>query len=282
MISGSAAPAEAPSNRPARMRASDNKSLARRLDQFYTRPEIAEMCFSLVLKHFNPIKVVMVEPSAGRGAFYNILPAGSIGIDIEPKCDGVQQGDFLTFDIQANKPLVFVGNPPFGNKSRLAVDFFNRAASLGVGIGMILPRTFKKASIENCLNPFFHLVLEVDIPDQAFIFGEKPYSVPTIFQIWEKRSYKRVLRPNATHHPDFKFMPQGKGNFAIRRVGGKAGLIHHDLFACDDTNYFIEGDEQIMRQLDLTGAAKNVAAVFSLARNEIVSLYCDFLAQQKN
>lgn len=42
----------------------------------------------------------MIEPSAGTGSFYALLPAGSVGYDVEPKFPGIQTADFLTVEIK--------------------------------------------------------------------------------------------------------------------------------------------------------------------------------------
>ena len=92
---------------------------------------------------------------------------------------------------------------------------------------MILLRTFRKASIQNRLDCDFHLLWEETVPDNTFIFRSNPYNVPAIFQIWQRRSVKRALRPINTTHPDFEFTTASGADFAIQRVGGRtpAGCI---------------------------------------------------------
>ena len=60
-------------------------------DQFYTKPNVAEYCFKKFQEIANNLEVnlslyTFIEPSAGCGYFYQILPKNRrIGIDIEPK-----------------------------------------------------------------------------------------------------------------------------------------------------------------------------------------------------
>jgi len=57
-------------------------------DQYYTKPEIAKECiYSVehVIPDFHDYDIIL-EPSAGTGAFYQFLPPKKrLGLDIEPK-----------------------------------------------------------------------------------------------------------------------------------------------------------------------------------------------------
>lgn len=245
-----------------------------RLDQYYTREDVAAHCYSILMEHIDPTCYQMIEPSAGTGSFYKLLPVGSLGYDIEPKYPGIQTADFLTIEIESHRKIATIGNPPFGKNSSMAVRFVNHAAHWSSVIGMILPRTFRKASIENRINRSFHLIREVDVPDHAFVFRSKPYDVPAIFQIWERRRELRALRLAETQHPDFKFTTPERPDFAIQRVGAQAGRVHHDFTMSPSSHYFIQGDvEAIMMQLDFARVAGDVAGNPSLSKSEIISLY---------
>ncbi len=67
------------------------------LDQFYTKETIAKLCWNHLVETIsfsmnkNINKLFFLEPSAGKGAFYKLMPEQRrIGIDLEPKCDGVK------------------------------------------------------------------------------------------------------------------------------------------------------------------------------------------------
>ena len=156
-------------------------------DQYYTNEAVAADCYRVFCEHFNPIFCKMVEPSAGTGSFFKLLPSRSLGYDVEPKHPGIRQADFLTVEIRSEWKVAVIGNPPFGKNASMAVRFFNHAAREARIIAMIVPRTFRKAKIQNRLDRNFHLVREVAVPKNAFVFRNRRYDVPTIFQIWERR-----------------------------------------------------------------------------------------------
>jgi predicted RNA methylase len=135
---------------------------ARKLDQFYTKSEIAKKCIDTVEKlcNFSNYDIIL-EPSAGCGTFLDLLPIDKrIGLDIDPKLPEIIKQDFLSFIPNKNHTYLIIGNPPFGKNSSLAIKFFNISAEFSSVIAFILPRTFKKASIINKLNDKFNLIYE--------------------------------------------------------------------------------------------------------------------------
>ncbi|WP_240047623.1 SAM-dependent methyltransferase [Sphingomonas panacisoli] len=248
-----------------------------RLDQYYTRPGVAKHFYRIFKQHFDPARYLMIEPSAGMGSFYKLLPPGSLAYDVEPKYPGIIKADFLTVHVKSSRQRAIIGNPPFGKNASTAVKFFNHAARQADVIALIVPRSFRKASIENRLNRFFHLVREELVPDNAFHFRGKPYNVPALFQIWERRTEPRQLRPVETRHPDFEFTTPALADFAIQRVGARAGRVHRDFTRSPNSHYFIKaiapGVEAIMRKLNFASVVGNVAGNPSLSRSEIVALY---------
>lgn len=254
-----------------------------RLDQYYTHEPIAAHCYAAFCKHFNPNNFCMVEPSAGTGSFFKLLPSGSLAYDVEPKYPGIKLADFLKVSLQRHLQIAVIGNPPFGKNSSVAVRFFNHAAGQSQIIAMILPRTFRKASIQNRLDRDFHLLWEETMPDNAFIFRSRPYNVPATFQIWERRSVKRALRPLDTTHPDFEFTTASAADFAIQRVGANAGRVHLNFKLSAESHYFIRGSvnnvNQIMKKLDFTSVTGNTAGNPSLAKSEIIALYRDYISR---
>ncbi len=257
---------------------SSNRAADIRLDQYYTRQDVAVHFHTIFCEHFDPTTLQMVEPSAGAGAFFKLLPRGSLAYDVEPKFIGIQTADFLTVHIESGRSIAAIGNPPFGKNSSMAVRFFNHAARQASVIALILPRTFRKASIENRLDRAFHLIREEIVPDDAFLFRSKPYNVPAIFQIWERRSESRDLRRVDIQHPDFEFTTPDRADFAIQRVGARAGRVHRDLTASTSSHYFIRGDvEAIMSQLDFARFSGNVTGNPSIAKPEIVALYREWI-----
>lgn len=191
---------------------------ARRYDQYYTDPAIAAACLATVDKYFPTKRMHLVEPSAGDGSFSSVMQQGSIAIDIDPRGDGILQEDFLNYAIDSDREIGFIGNPPYGRCSRMAVKFINRAALCATFIAFILPRTFRKAETQVKIDSSFHLIHDEDLPDHAFLFCGKPYDVPAAFQIWQRRSYLRALPSGETEHPDFVWTEPERADFGIQRV----------------------------------------------------------------
>lgn len=210
------------------------------LDQFYTNPDVARICIEYFVKHFQFDEFdSILEPSAGTGNIYTLLPQNKrVGIDLEPKYDGVKLMDFFDFTPDKKKWLV-IGNPPFGKVSSKAVQFFNHAATFADVIAFIIPRTFKRVSLQNQLDLNFHLVQSYDLPIGCFT---PKMSAKCCFQIWEYREIKRdkIILPKS--HKDFTFLKLGPINeetkqptvpvgadFAIKAYGSNCGEIQYEM-----------------------------------------------------
>lgn len=131
-----------------------------------------------------------LEPSAGKGAFYKLMPEQRrIGMDLEPKCDGVKLQDFLKtlkIECESNNTVV-VGNPPFGKRGNLAVAFFNHSACLAETVAFIVPVIFRKFMIHKKLDSRMKFISKLRLPKDSFEFDNgKTYSVNTEFQIWTR------------------------------------------------------------------------------------------------
>jgi hypothetical protein len=93
------------------------------------------------------------DPAAGAGHITDVvrktLGGVVIGSDIEPDCESVAFGDFMSETAVYLAPGSIVTNPPFGIGGKLAVDFICRALGLtesqGGKVAMLLPLTFDAA-----------------------------------------------------------------------------------------------------------------------------------------
>ena len=176
-----------------------------RLDKFYTKKAIVEKCISVLeLDKYE----VIVEPSAGSGAFLEFLPNNkTVALDIEPDNLSITKMDF--FDTKPNPQYTYlvIGNPPFGKNSSLAKRFFNHAATFAKTIAFIVPRTFRKVSTTNQLCLHYHKTHEIVLPIDAFELPDgTPYSVPSVFQVWERKSPQRQKAILPSEHADFTFL----------------------------------------------------------------------------
>ena len=60
--------------------------------------------------------------------------------------------------------IMVVGNPPSDKVSSVAMKFFNHSAEWSDVIAYIIPRTFRRPSVQNKLDTRFHLVYDDDTP----------------------------------------------------------------------------------------------------------------------
>jgi hypothetical protein len=268
------------------------------LDKFYTIPSYSKKCIDNVSEMYDILKWdLIVEPSAGNGSFLNQLPGtNKIGIDICPEHPNIVKQDFFDYSPPADKANILVlGNPPFGRVSSLAIKFFNHSAQWASVIAFIIPRTFRRVSVQNKLDEMFHLVYDEEVPTNPCCFSP-PMMVKCSFQIWEKRQTKRALIDLPTKHADWEFLAFGpldeKGQptpptgaeFAMRAYGGKIGEICADGLSelrPKSWHWFksnIDAAELIHRfkQLDYSNSL-NTARQNSMGRGELVSLYTDFV-----
>jgi hypothetical protein len=208
------------------------------MDQFYTNNNIAQECLIDLQNYINFVDYdVILEPSAGTGSFYKLLPINNrYGLDIEPKYEGIIKNDFLQFIHEKHKKYLIVGNPPFGKISSLAIKFFNYSAIFGDVIAFIIPRTFKRVSVQNRLDLNFHLIFNRDLPINPCCFTPK-MNAKCCFQIWIKKNEKRNKIIFDTVHPDFSFVrlgdndingqptPPSNADFTIKAYGSNCGII---------------------------------------------------------
>lgn len=258
------------------------------LDQFYTRPETAAACFALLQAAIPDLEAdLYVEPAAGDGVFLDLLPEPRIGMDIAPAGPGIVADDFLAWtpDDPTGR-IVVVGNPPFGPNASLAIQFFNTAARYSDVIAMILPASMRKETMQDRLDTRFHLVSEHPLPNEQFRVGDGLHKINAVFQVWRRGPVPRVKTCGRTTHADFDFVTTpGEADFAMRRVGGRAGTILplpattvHGYAAA--SNYFIKSNginpavlAKRFRALDFSEVRDCVVANPSVSKREIVTLY---------
>ena len=166
------------------------------LDQFYTKETVAKLCWNHLIETLpssiekNTNDLFFLEPSAGKGAFYKLMPEQRrIGMDLEPKYDGVKSQDFLKIlkiESESHNTVV-VGNPPFGKRGNLAIAFFNHSARLAETVAFIVPVIFRKFGIHKKLDSSMKFISQLELPKESFEFDDgKPYAVNTEFQIWTR------------------------------------------------------------------------------------------------
>lgn len=271
------------------------------VDKFYTVPSCSNRCIDKVFELYDANRETsswdfIIEPSAGNGSFLNQIrsEAPIIGIDILPEHPSIVNQDFFTYSPpQQYTNILVIGNPPFGKNSSLAVQFFNHSAQWAQVIAFIVPRTFRKNSVANKLNPSFHLIYDEEIPVNPCQFSPE-MMVKCCFQIWERRDIRRNPVYLPITHPDWEFVKMGpldsegqptppvNADFAMRAYGGKIGEIKTDeldtlrpkswhWFRCNSS---VPKAELIgrLKKLDYS-ASLNTARQNSMGKSELVELY---------
>lgn len=190
---------------------------AKTLDQFYTKSSVAQDCVDLALDYASKLgydlsKLKALEPSAGSGSFVHALQNKGVkvdGYDIAPKDRLVKTLDFLNSDISkpgARSNLIVIGNPPFGKRAKLAIDFINKAFDYSDTVIFILPLQFYKHSAQSKLNQDARLVYSAKLPEKSFTFLGEDYGVRCCIQVWTLRPQEVDLRLRSspvTKHDDF-------------------------------------------------------------------------------
>lgn len=115
------------------------------LDKYYTSYDDMEYVVNKswdILKENGYEISEFLEPSAGNGVFSNYLSTSGLevlAIDIEPDGDDIIKADYLTYDLNYVNGRCVIGNPPYGNRLNLAINFFKKSIEIADYIVFILP-----------------------------------------------------------------------------------------------------------------------------------------------
>lgn len=189
--------------------------------QFYTEPSIARYCIDILsdkLKTLNYNNFKFLEPSAGTGNFIDAAEqkyadCEIVSIDIDPYDNRVRKMDYLKsttrkLHLKKKDHVIVIGNPPFGKKSTLAIQFFNKSCEYADIIAFILPLQFEKWSVQSKLNKDMKLIFSERLDPKSFIFKDKEVSIRCCFQIWVKNHLSeedlRIRKAPTTKHKDFE------------------------------------------------------------------------------
>jgi hypothetical protein len=171
-----------------------------------------------------------IEPSAGNGAFYDLLPKDRrIGIDIMPLRKEFIEHDFLAWKVKPNGySYVTIGNPPFGYRAWLALAFINHAAAFSEYVGMILPMAFQsdgKGSPKYRVKGL-ELVHSECLPLDSFtdVHG-KTIKINGLWQIWKRGENIRPLKKTCSNWIDLFTVDQRK-----ERLCGHNRMHEADFF----------------------------------------------------
>ena len=219
------------------------------IDKYYTSDKCVKICVELVQKYINIDKQdLCIEPSAGNGAFIEHIKTLSdhhLFYDIKPDNSEIKKLDYTKFyyKIIKNKykNIHIIGNPPFGRQSSLAIKFIKKSCEFCNTLSFILPKSFKKNSLQKHFPLNFHLILQQDLEKNSFKLNNNDYDVPSVFQIWIKKEFNREV-PIKLIPNKFKFLKKEiEHDISFRRVGGKAGKIDiNTIDKSEQSHYFIK------------------------------------------
>ena len=247
------------------------------LEQYYTPPALARQLLDETLAASTAaLGDTWIEPAAGTGSFVHAMQAAGISdvvsMDIDPKLDEVEKRDFLTSTLDVTD-AVCLTNPPFGRNHSLSVPFFNHAAEHCKLIAFVVPRSWRKWSIVNRLDPRFHKISDRDLEVSYVDEHGEPLSgssvLNTIFQIWERSDQPRPRLPGDTPTYFNKVNPEiATGSITI--FGRGCGTVKTTFpRVSNTTQMFVDASPEILTAL----AAVDLSPFFSqVAYTEALSL----------
>lgn len=251
------------------------------LEQYYTPKHLAQSLTEVLFSFLEaPQKRQFLEPAGGTGSFIEALDdlgATSItSMDTHPKHPKVMQGDFLGFQ-GLSSGLVTISNPPFGRNNALSIPFFNHAADISTHIAFLVPRSWRKWSVQNRLDLRFHLLHDQDVnliyEDHAGEPLAKANELRTCFQIWERKDELR----KKTLVPDNGFVRKTSPNeadVAMRVFGYGCGQVLESFERKPNTTLMFLSFERpvtasLLRDLDFERFKNNTAYTQALSFQEI-------------
>jgi len=266
------------------MLSSQQKGLNRNtIDKFYTDTSFAKRCVENCMKYVEiSTQDLIIEPSAGNGSFISSIEESHSDCkfyDIEPENYKITKQDYLLLDAASltKRNVHIIGNPPFGRQSSLAIKFIKKSCEFARSISFILPRSFKKDSMQSKFDDKFHLLFEEDVPMNSFIVNGDTYDVPCVFQIWVKKDLNRI-KLNKKTSAGFEFVKIDESpDISFRRVGVYAGKIDTDTNKSEQSHYFIKftNNQILSENLDKLKTVvfefNNTVGPKSISKQELIS-----------
>jgi predicted RNA methylase len=204
------------------------------VEQYYTPKDLARN-LSEELIAITGSDRSFIEPAGGNGSFVTALESLGVekiqAVDLYPKHPRVKNADFLTHNPKGSN-LVTISNPPFGRNNSLSIPFFNHAANHSEYIAFLVPRSWRKWSVQNRLDRRFHLISDRDVAvNYVTDTGERigaNNDLRTCFQIWQRQDSLRPLIRVQDQGLVKKCKPE-TADIAIRVFGFGCGKSYRDF-----------------------------------------------------
>jgi len=255
------------------------------IDKYYTKESIVDLCLEKCKEYIHFGDDLIIEPSAGNGAFIKGIQSITKNYkfyDIEPAHSEIIKQDYLQLDLNKLKYKIhIIGNPPFGRQCSTAIQFIKKSVCHCDSISFILPKSFKKESLQKTFPLCFHLVFEIDLPENAFLVNGLEHNVPCVFQIWQKKETERKVNEKVIPN-HFTFVKEDADpDISFRRVGVNAGKIEKDTNKSIQSHYFIKftniftdknkNIEDCMKKLStITFENNNTVGPKSISKQELI------------
>jgi predicted RNA methylase len=204
------------------------------VEQYYTPKDLA-LKLSAELIAITGSDRSFMEPAGGNGSFIAALE--SLGaqdiqaVDLYPKHPKVKSANFLEHT-PSGQDLVTISNPPFGRNNSLSIPFFNHAANHSEFIAFLVPRSWRKWSVQNRLDRRFHLISDQDVAvNYVTDSGERigvNNDLRTCFQIWQRQKTLRPIIKVADQGLIQKCKPE-QADIAVRVFGFGCGKVYRDF-----------------------------------------------------
>lgn len=163
-------------------------------DQFFTPDQVTRKCWTIFneVTKVNPDEYTFIEPSAGDGAFLKVLPQGTIAMDVEPRNERIARQDYLTWTPvqQDDKKYIVFGNPPFGLRGHVALNFINHSHKFADYVCFVLPQLFEsdgKGSPRKRVKGY-NLIYSEKVSAPFYTPENTNVDVNGVFQIWSKNT----------------------------------------------------------------------------------------------
>jgi hypothetical protein len=242
-------------------------------DQFFTPKDLAKKCWDIFNREvkINIQEYIFIEPSAGDGSFLHILPNGSIGLDIEPRSAGIQKQDYLTWkpNIASNKYIVF-GNPPFGLRGHLALNFINHSYSFADYVCFILPQLFEsdgKGSPRKRVKGY-NLIYSEILSAMFYSPDKKEVKVNGVFQIWSKNTSNPKYTIKASSEENMKIYSLSDGG-TIASTRNKDMIDKCDIYL--PSTCFGKENMKIYRKFEDLPGKRGYGVVFFTEKADMIN-----------
>ncbi len=242
-------------------------------DQFFTPKPIAETCWATFQKvlPLDLSQYTFIEPSAGDGSFLKVLPQGSIGLDIEPRAASIIKQDYLTWTpTDRSKRWIVFGNPPFGLRGHLALNFINHSYEFADYVCFILPQLFEsdgKGSPRKRVKGY-NLIYSEGLSAMFYTPDNQDVKVNGVFQIWSKHTSNPQYAIKANSDDVLKVYSLSDGG-TVATTRNKDMLEKCDIYL--PSTCFGKENMRVYKRFDELPGKKGYGIVFVINKDAMIA-----------